>query len=243
MEKAYGIHAVEAVIRQQSTRITAVWVQAHPNKRQQALLGLLKKHHQVPVHSVQAAEWDALAPQARHQGIMIAYQRQEVSQPDLMDLIQSRLPQAVILILDGVVDPNNLGACIRSAAAFSVDAVIIPKDKAVQINETVRKVAAGGAEQIPIYSVTNLTRTMEQLGQLGVWFYGLTEHTDAVINQVQFSGGVGIVMGSEANGLRELTMRRCDHLIKLPTSDAFSTLNVSVATGIVLYEVSRQVSS
>ena len=243
MEKAYGIHAVEAVLRQQSIRITAVWVQAHPNKRQQVLLDLLEKHHQVPVHWVQSAEWDRLAPQARHQGIMIAYQRQEVPQPDLMELIQSRLPQAVILILDGVVDPSNLGACIRSAAAFSVDAVIIPKDKAAQINETVRKVAAGGAEQVPIYSVTNVARTMEQLGQLGIWFYGFTEHADMVVSQVQFSGGVGIVMGSEANGLRELTMRRCDHLVKLPTSDAFSTLNVSVATGIALYEVMKQVSS
>jgi 23S rRNA (guanosine2251-2'-O)-methyltransferase len=240
VEKAYGIHAVEAILQQQSIRVTAVWVQAHPNKRQQALLTLVKSHHQAPVHWVQSAEWDALAPQARHQGIMIAYTRQALAQPDLLDLVQSRLPRAVILILDGVVDPSNLGACIRSAAAFSVDAVIIPKDKAVQVNETVRKVAAGGAERIPVYSVTNLARTMEQLAELGMWFYGFTEHTDTLISQVSFSGGVGIVMGSEANGLRELTMRRCDHLIKLPTSDAFSTLNVSVATGIALYEVSKQ---
>ena len=240
MERAYGIHAVEALLQQQAVRITEVWVQATPNKRQEAILLLLAERHQARVHMVQAAEWNTLAPQAKHQGIMVAFQRQVVSQPDLFDLVQARLPNALVLILDGVVDPSNLGACIRSAAAFSVDAVVIPKDKAVQLNETVRKVAAGGAECVPVYSVTNLARTMEQLGQLGLWFYGFTEHTDTLVTEVRFHGGIGVVMGAEATGLRELTRRRCDHLLKLPTSETFSTLNVSVATGIVLYEVNRQ---
>lgn len=243
VEKAYGIHAVEALLQQQSIRIVAVWVQAIPNKRQQRLLALLEKNHQIPIHSVQSTEWESLAPGARHQGIMVAYERQEVAQLDLMDLLRARLPEVVVLILDGVVDPNNLGACIRSAAAFSVDAVIIPKDKAVQITEAVRKVAAGGAEHVPVYSVTNLARTMEQLGQLGIWFYGFTEHTDMAVSQVDFTGGTAIVMGAEARGLRELTRRRCDYLVKFPTSEVFSTLNVSVATGIALYEVRRQTTS
>lgn len=241
VEKAFGIHAVEAILQQSAVQITEVWVQARPNKRQQSLLAMLEASHKgATVHLVESSEWEQIAPRVRHQGILIAYTRAMEMQPDLFTLIEARMPHALILIIDGVVDPSNLGACIRSAAAFSVDAVIIPKDKAAQVNETVRKVAAGGVEQVPVYSVTNVARTMDQLAKLGVWFYGCTEHADLDLQAADFSGAVGVVMGAEAKGLRELTMRHCDHLVKLPTSKAFSTLNVSVATGIALYEVVRQ---
>ena len=133
-----------------------------------------------------------------------------------------------------------MGACIRTAAAFGVDAVVIPKDKAVGVNATVRKVAAGAVEHVPVFAVTNLARTMTQLAAENIWCYGLSEHADLSVEQAQFPERVAVVMGGEQDGIRALTAKKCDQLLCLPTCGTFKTLNVSVATGVALYAVSVQ---
>jgi 23S rRNA (guanosine2251-2'-O)-methyltransferase len=155
------------------------------------------------------------------------------------ELIQGIHDRSLILVLDGVQDPHNLGACLRSADATGVDAVIIPKDRAVKLNPTVRKVAAGGAETVPVLEVTNISRCLQDLKSAGVWVYGTSGEAEAVIYDFKFDSAVALVMGSEGDGLRRLTSEQCDHLIKLPMLGAVESLNVSVATGICLYEVLR----
>ena len=145
-----------------------------------------------------------------------------------------------MLVLDGVQDPHNLGACLRSAAAAGATAVVFPKDKAVQVNATVRKTSAGAADTLPIFSVTNLSRTLRDLQKAGVWIYGFAGEADASLYALDLKGNVALVMGSEGDGLRRLTRENCDQLVKIPMPGEFESLNVSVATGIALFEAVRQ---
>jgi 23S rRNA (guanosine2251-2'-O)-methyltransferase len=145
-----------------------------------------------------------------------------------------------LLILDGVQDPHNLGACFRSADAAGVHAIIAPKDKAVGITPVVSKVACGAAETVPFIQVTNLARTMEMLKEQGVWLYGAAGEAEQTVYQTKLTGAIGIVMGAEGDGMRRLTRETCDVLLKIPMHGTVSSLNVSVATGIFLFEVVRQ---
>jgi len=151
--------------------------------------------------------------------------------------------QSLLLVLDGLQDPHNLGACLRTADACGVDAVIIPKDRSVKMNATVRKVAAGGAETVPLIEVTNLARCLKQLQQAGVWIFGTSDNAHASLFQYEYAGPMALVMGAEGTGLRRLTKESCDHLIKLPMLGQVESLNVSVATGVCLYEILRSRSS
>jgi 23S rRNA (guanosine2251-2'-O)-methyltransferase len=144
------------------------------------------------------------------------------------------------LILDGVTDPHNLGACLRNADAAGVQAIIVPKDNAAQITPTVRKVAVGAVESIPLVQVTNLARTMKHLQQKGVWIIGTAGETDTCLYDVKLTGSLALVMGAEGKGMRRLTREHCDQLVKLPMAGMVSSLNVSVATGICLFEMVRQ---
>jgi 23S rRNA (guanosine2251-2'-O)-methyltransferase len=150
---------------------------------------------------------------------------------------------SLLLVLDGVQDPHNLGACLRSADACGVDAVIIPSDRAAKMNATVSKVAAGAAESVPLIEVTNIASSLRDLKQAGVWVYGTSGEADDSLYQHDFSGPVALVMGSEGSGLRRLTKESCDHLLKLPMLGRVESLNVSVATGVCLYEIRRSRSS
>jgi 23S rRNA (guanosine2251-2'-O)-methyltransferase len=145
----------------------------------------------------------------------------------------------LLLVLDGIQDPHNLGACLRTADACGVDAVIIPRDRAVKVNATVRKVAAGGAESVPIIEVTNIARSLKQLKQAGVWIFGTTDTARDSLYEHDYKGPVALVMGAEGSGLRRLILETCDHLVKLPMLGQVESLNVSVATGICLYEILR----
>ena len=145
-----------------------------------------------------------------------------------------------LLILDGVTDPHNLGACLRNADAAGVQAIVVPKDKAARITATVRKVAVGAAETVPLVQVTNLARTMKQLQQMGVWIIGTAGETDTCLYDVKLDGPMALVMGAEGKGMRRLTREHCDQLVKLPMAGSVSSLNVSVATGICLFEIVRQ---
>ena len=148
--------------------------------------------------------------------------------------------KALLLVLDGVQDPHNLGACLRSAAGAGVTAVVIPKDKSVGVNATVRKTSAGAADRIPVVQVTNLSRCLRDLQQLGVWIYGLAGEAEASLYSLDLRGNVALVLGGEADGLRRLTREHCDGLVKIPMPGEIESLNVSVAAGVTLFEAVRQ---
>jgi 23S rRNA (guanosine2251-2'-O)-methyltransferase len=151
-----------------------------------------------------------------------------------------RADKPLLLVLDGVTDPHNLGACLRSADAAGVTAVIVPKDNAASITPVVRKVACGAAEVVPFIQVTNLARTLKQLQDARVWIVGTTGEADESLYQQDLKGPIAIVMGAEGAGMRRLTKEHCDFLVKLPMAGSVSSLNVSVATGICLFEAVRQ---
>ncbi|MCF5919717.1 23S rRNA (guanosine(2251)-2'-O)-methyltransferase RlmB, partial [Xanthomonas perforans] len=159
---------------------------------------------------------------------------------ELEGLVEAAEGRALVLILDGVQDPHNLGACLRSAAAAGVTAVVIPKDKSATVNATVRKTSAGAADRIPVVAVTNLARCLRDLQKQGVWLYGLAGEAEASLYSVDLRGNVGLVLGGEADGLRRLTREHCDGLVKIPMPGEIESLNVSVATGVTLFEAVRQ---
>jgi 23S rRNA (guanosine2251-2'-O)-methyltransferase len=158
---------------------------------------------------------------------------------DLGSLIEAS-PNALVLILDCVQDPHNFGACLRTADAAGVSVVIVPKDKSSPVTDTVRRIACGGAENVPIARVTNLARAMEKLKELGVWLVGTADEAAKSIYDIDLKGPIGIVMGAEGEGMRRLTSERCDFLVQIPMSGKVPCLNVSVATGVCLFEVVRQ---
>ena len=155
-------------------------------------------------------------------------------------MIEASERAVLLLLLDGVTDPHNLGACLRSADAAGVDAVIVPKDKSADLSPVSRKVACGAAEHVPFVKVTNIARTMEALKERGVWLFGTAEEAEKTIYNSDLTGSVALIMGAEGAGLRRLTREGCDHLVKLPMSGSVSSLNVSVATGVCLFEIVRQ---
>ena len=144
------------------------------------------------------------------------------------------------MLLDGITDPHNLGACLRSADAAGVDAVVVPKDSSVGLTPIVQKVACGGAESVPLVTVTNLTRTLEKLQNAGIRAVGTTGQSEKVIYDIDLTGPIALVMGAEGSGMRPLTAKQCDFLAKLPMAGEVESLNVSVATGICLFEIVRQ---
>jgi len=176
-----------------------------------------------------------------HQGVVAgAKPLAAFGESDLAFLLESSKKPALILILDGVTDPHNLGACLRSADAAAVDFVIIPKDKSASITPAVSKVACGAAESVPLVRVTNLARTMTLLKEKGVWIYGAAGEAASSLYQTDCQGSIALALGAEGEGLRRLTREHCDGLFSLPMLGSVQSLNVSVATGISLYEVVRQ---
>jgi 23S rRNA (guanosine2251-2'-O)-methyltransferase len=165
----------------------------------------------------------------------------EKTENDLFEILDKLDHPAFILILDCVQDPHNLGACLRSADAAGIDAVIAPKDRAVGLTDTVRRIASGGAEHVPFVRVTNLARTMDILKkETNLWFVGTTDKAEQTIHEIDLTGPLAIVMGAEGQGLRRLTAQKCDFLAKIPMFGSVDCLNVSVATGVCLFEAVRQ---
>ena len=184
---------------------------------------------------------DGVVGQVRHQGVAARYAAARLwAENELEGLVEAAQGRALVLILDGVQDPHNLGACLRSAAAAGVTAVVIPKDKSATVNATVRKTSAGAADRIPVVAVTNLARCLRDLQKQGVWLYGLAGEAEASLYSVDLRGNVGLVLGGEGDGLRRLTREHCDGLVKIPMPGDIESLNVSVATGVTLFEAVRQ---
>lgn len=237
----YGLHAVESAIKNNRDTVIDVYCQkTRHDARLQSLMDLAKQSG-IPCHFSEAEQLNLLSSNAAHQGV-VANIKETVAytENDLFKLIQKLDTPAFILILDGVQDPHNLGAILRTADAAGVHAVIAPKDNSVGITPVVRKVASGAAETVPFVQVTNLARTIQELQKNGIWVYGLDERGEISIFEAELKGPVAIVMGAEGSGLRRLTKKHCDHLMSIPMKGTVDSLNVSVATGVVLYECLRQ---
>jgi 23S rRNA (guanosine2251-2'-O)-methyltransferase len=237
----FGLHAVESLLKKNPDRITHLaLLQDRQDKKIQAIAQLAKQNH-VRVEFKNRQELDRMCENANHQGVIAVTQAaKKYSENDLENLLENLSEPAFLLILDGVQDPHNLGAILRSADAAGVHAVIAPKDKAVGITAVVSKVASGAAETVPFIQVTNLARTLETLKEKNIWIYGAAGEAETNLYQTQFKGSVAIVMGAEGDGLRRLTRDHCDILLKIPMHGNVSSLNVSVATGVFLFEVVRQ---
>ncbi|HET8710953.1 MAG TPA: 23S rRNA (guanosine(2251)-2'-O)-methyltransferase RlmB [Spongiibacteraceae bacterium] len=234
----YGIHSVAALLERSPERIDSL--QVLEGRSDQRMQQLLQAAEEAQLRIVRVSR-DALDKyEVKHQGVIALLAKNfEYREADLKQLIE-RADNPLLLILDGVTDPHNLGACLRSADAAGVDVVVAPKDNAASLTPVVRKVACGAAEAVPFVQVTNLARTLRDLQEWGVWIVGTAGEADTVIYDQDLKGPIAIAMGAEGSGLRRLTRERCDFLVKLPMAGSVSSLNVSVATGICLFEVVRQ---
>jgi 23S rRNA (guanosine2251-2'-O)-methyltransferase len=240
LEKIYGLHAVEALLRHHPKRVKQVWLaEGRDDPRVQTLVQLATQA-KVRVGQCERREMDAWVDGV-HQGVVAEVSPSQVWGDAMLDELLDRTEGApLLLVLDGVTDPHNLGACLRTADAAGALAVIIPKDKSATLNATVRKVACGAAEVIPLVAVTNLARTLEKLQQRGLWVVGTAGEAEQEIYDQDLSGPIVLVMGAEGKGMRRLTREHCDFLVRLPMAGSVSSLNVSVATGVCLFEALRQ---
>ncbi len=235
----YGIHPVSAVLESEPENILSVWLLESSENRARELAESLENLG-LKIQKVKRKTLDSITDGANHQGIVIRIRAsKQAGENELLDLI-SGAEKPFILVLDDVTDPHNLGACLRSADGAGVTAVVVSRDHAAGLNGTVRKVACGAAENVPFFTVTNLSRTLKALKELGVWIIGTAGEAEKIVYEADLSGPVALVMGAEDRGMRRLTRENCDDLVKLPMNGSVSSLNVSVATGIVLYEAVRQ---
>ncbi|WP_372866346.1 23S rRNA (guanosine(2251)-2'-O)-methyltransferase RlmB [Pseudomonas sp.] len=243
LEKVYGVHAVEALLRHHPKRVKQVWLAEGRNDPRVQVLLALAAEARVAVSQCERREMDVWV-EGVHQGVVADVSPSQVwGEAMLEELLDRAIGPPLLLVLDGVTDPHNLGACLRTADAAGALAVIVPKDKSATLNATVRKVACGAAEVIPLVAVTNLARSLEKLQQRGLWVVGTAGEAEQELYQHDMTGPTVLVMGAEGKGMRRLTREHCDYLVKLPMAGSVSSLNVSVATGVCLFEALRQRSS
>jgi 23S rRNA (guanosine2251-2'-O)-methyltransferase len=240
-EKIVGIHAVSAYLQHDTPGIETLFLQEKSTHKRLAAIEALALAKQVSITYLAADELARLAPAGtRHQGVVaLVTSRPDYHEADLEDVITQH-SNPIILVLDGVQDPHNLGACLRSAFAMGAHAVVVPKDRAAKLTPVVRKVACGGAECVPLIRVTNLSRTLTFLKQAGLWLVGASGDAPGALSAIDLTGPIAIVMGGEGGGMRRLTASHCDYLAAIPMPGGAESLNVSVATGIMLYELVRQ---
>jgi len=239
-ETIYGMHAVRIMLERHPERVHNVRIaQQREDPRVRAIDELARRHHR-PVQRVDIHALKQLLGDVAHQGVAADITPLPPwGEDELLAALQSA-SAPLLLALDGVQDPHNLGACLRSADACGALAVIVPRDRAAQVTPTVRKVAVGAAETTPVVAVTNLVRTLKLLKQAGLWVVGADAAGDKSAHQADLKGPVVLVLGAEGTGLRRLTQQNCDFLVRLPQLGAVESLNVSVAAGMLLYEAVRQ---
>jgi 23S rRNA (guanosine2251-2'-O)-methyltransferase len=239
-EFIYGIHALESVIEREPERLIEVFVLKGKDEKSVHNIVTQARRFGASIQFCQRKTLDDMVDSVQHQGIVAKVKPGKVyNENDLAKIVEAH-NQPFLLILDGVTDPHNLGACLRTADGAGVHAVIVPKDNSASLTPVVRKVACGAAEVIPLIQVTNLARTLRDLQALGVWIVGTAGEADKNIYECKLNGPMALVMGAEDKGMRRLTREHCDELIKLPMAGSVSSLNVSVATGVCLYEIVRQ---
>lgn len=238
----FGFHAVLSRLRQHGASVQEILIDRdRVDARMKDLLNMAESAG-VRVMQVERSRLDGIAGiNGRHQGVIARVVDTPIPYKDIHDILESDLKEPpFFLILDGVEDPHNLGACLRVADAMGVHAVIAPKDRAVGLNATVRKVACGAAETVPFIAVTNLARTIRELKEAGVFVVGTTMDAPSTLHNTKLDGPIAVVLGAEGDGMRRLTQETCDALITIPMYGSVESLNVSVASGICLYEVRRQ---
>ncbi|GAM65903.1 23S rRNA (guanosine-2'-O-) -methyltransferase rlmB [Vibrio ishigakensis] len=239
-EFIYGIHAVKAVLEKDPARFIEAYVlKGRQDDRLMPLLEQLQNFG-VSIQQMGRKTLDDKAKGANHQGIIARVKPAKALNENDLDDILAQHETPLLLILDGVTDPHNLGACLRNSDAAGVAAVIVPKDKSAPLTATVSKVACGAAETVPLVRVTNLARIMRHLQDKGIWIVGTAGEATHDIYHSKLNGSLAIVMGAEGDGMRRLTRETCDDLIKIPMAGSVSSLNVSVASGICLFEAVRQ---
>ncbi len=235
----FGFHAVTARLRHEASSVEEIYVDASRHDRR--MQELLRAAESAKVRIIQADDQrlNGMVGTRRHQGVVAKAGELSLARnlDELLDAIEG---PPLLLILDGITDPHNLGACLRVADGAGAHAVIAPKDRAVGLNATAAKVASGAADTVPYITVTNLARTLRELKERGIWLIGTTDDAEKSLYQADFSGPAALVMGSEGEGMRRLTRENCDLLVSIPMHGAVESLNVSVASGVCLYEARRQ---
>jgi 23S rRNA (guanosine2251-2'-O)-methyltransferase len=234
-----GINPVAGALANDPSRVLELLVEQGTRNARVAELVSEAKRLGVRVHARPRAMLDKVSGRAHHQGVVAQYEVPAAkTERDLAGLLEA--DDGLFLVLDGVTDPHNLGACLRSAAAAGVAAVIVPKDRAVGITPVVRRASAGAVDRVPLIEATNLARALRELKDAGVWLTGLAGEAEASLYDVDLAGKAALVMGGEGEGMRRLTREACDRLARIPMPGAMESLNVSVATGVALFEAVRQ---
>ncbi len=236
-----GLHAVNAALRYDPARVIEVWLD---RRRRDGRLQTLRRQLAdlaCPVHESDSKALDRMLPDAAHQGVVLAYHGGAPQGDNALAALLDGLDHpAFLLILDQVQDPHNLGACLRSADAVGVDAVIAPRDRSAGLTSVVHRVAAGAAAVVPFFQVTNLARCLRDLADRGIWRIGAADQASVSLYAVDLTGPLALVLGAEGKGLRRLTREHCDVLAAIPMAGTVESLNVSVATGVMLFEAYRQ---
>jgi 23S rRNA (guanosine2251-2'-O)-methyltransferase len=236
-----GIHAVSSALKAAAGDVE--WLRIAADSKNKRLAEIESRAHGsgIKVIKVKASELDKLSDQQRHQGVIAGFRGSNIASEGRLDAILDAMENTpLILVLDGVQDPHNLGACLRTAEAAGVDLVIICKDRSVGITPVVRRAASGAAETLSVIQATNLARVLRTLKKRGIWLAGTSDAANESLYATDLTGPLALVMGSEGSGLRRLTSELCDYLISIPMAGQVESLNVSVATGVCLYEINRQ---
>ena len=236
----FGLHAVRTLLQQHPQRASLLILQKGRDDGRIAEVVKLAQAASVKIAHRDGTELDRMAAGDRHQGVCIQMKSSGVLGEGALDELLDKAKKPLLLILDGVQDPHNLGACLRTADAVGVTAVIVPRDRAAGLSPVVRKVASGAAETVPLIQVVNLSRTMRWLKEREVWIVGTDDEAPKSLYETSLTGPLAIVLGAEGPGLRRLTKENCDALISIPMRGVVESLNVSVATGVVLFEALRQ---
>lgn len=236
-ELSMGVHAVSGLLEAAPERIVRAWLNPSSDRLKQ--LGQALAAAGIAVETCDSRALDRRSGGVRHQGVVAEFQpREPLDENGLLELLD-QAEQPLLLVLDGVSDPHNLGACIRSAAAAGASAVVVPKNRAAGLTPVTRRAAAGATERIVLAVVTNLARTLRMIGDKGLWRVGLAGDATASLYQADLAGAAALVMGGEERGLRRLTREQCDQLVRIPMPGAVESLNVSVAAGVALFEAVR----
>ncbi len=237
-EQIFGLHAVQQVFESDFSRVVELWGQKECNNARLHVLLDQAKQLGITIQLVPKKTLDKLSENGNHQGIMIRCKPK--SQAELGEIIDSLTVPAFLLVLDSVQDPHNLGACLRTADAVGIHALIVPKNQACKLSAIVHKVASGATQTVPVIQVTNLAGTLCWLKDKGVWLIGADEASQTSIFETKLTGSLAFVLGGEGEGLRRLTRDTCDSLVHIPMLGKVKSLNVSVATGVCLFEAVRQ---
>lgn len=240
LDNIYGIHSLTSVLNTEPERVLELFIlKGRTDERLATIINLARKYR-ISIQFCPRKTLDDMVSDEQHQGVVARAKPAKVLTEADLDAILSEQASPLILVLDGVTDPHNIGACLRTADGAGAAAVVVPKDKSGGLTPTARKVASGAAESLPFIQVTNLSRTLKAMQDKGVWVVGTAGEAKQNLYQADLKGPIALVMGAEGKGMRRLTREHCDSLIKLPMAGSVTSLNVSVATGVCLYEIVRQ---